>query len=185
MLQRFQVLVTGPPKHRATLAEPARTAARNSPAPRRTTSSLRRPSPTPRSEERVPSLPRTDVPTRPAGVTRLSQDEASSPKDSRVTEAKRTLTGPRRTRQLAAKSDSYDGLDGSTKWRSGQVRAATTALAETLKSLATQAQTAIGAAEVAIVAAQTGWTNAVRERRDEHAEVLRKLVEDGPNGTST
>ncbi len=135
----------------------------------------------PRLEEQVRHFKETDVPTRLSEVTRLNQDEAVfSEGRSRVADAKSTLTGLTDT-QLAAKlGATYDGLDESPQADTlGLVRTATTTLADTLKSLATQAQAAITAAETAIASAATGWTNAVREQREDHAQVLRQLVEDG------
>ena len=135
----------------------------------------------PRLEEQVRHFKETDVPTRLSEVTRLNQDEAVFAEGrSRVAGAKSTLTGLTDT-QLAAKlGATYDGLDESPQADTlGLVRTATTTLADTLKSLATQAQAAITAAETAIASAATGWTNAVREQREDHAKVLRQLVEDG------
>ena len=135
----------------------------------------------PRLEEQVRHFKETDVPTRLSEVTRLNQDEAVfSEGRSRIADAKSTLTGLTDT-QLAAKlGATYDGLDESPQADTlGLVRTATTTLADTLKSLATQAQAAITAAETAVASAATDWTKAVRERREDHAQVLRKLVEDG------
>ncbi|MGI6796941.1 TrlF family AAA-like ATPase [Gordonia sihwensis] len=135
----------------------------------------------PRLEEQVRHFKETDVPTRLSEVTRLNQDEAVfSEGRSRIAGAKSTLTGLTDT-QLAAKlGATYDGLDESPQADTlGLVRTATATLADTLKSLATQAQAAITAAETAVASAATDWTNAVREQREDHAQVLRKLVEDG------
>ena len=135
----------------------------------------------PRLEEQVRQFQETDVPTRLSEVTRMKQDEAVfSEGHSRVAEAKSTLTGLTDTQLTAKLGASYDGLDGSPQADTLQlVRSATNTLAETLKTLATQAEAAIAAADAAIASAETDWTNAVREQRDDHAEVLRKLVQDG------
>lgn len=135
----------------------------------------------PRLEEQVRQFQETDVPTRLSEITRMKQDEAVfSEGHSRVAEAKSTLTGLTDTQLTAKLGASYDGLEGSPQAGTLQlVRSATNTLAETLKTLATQAEAAIAAADAVIASAETDWTNAVREQRDDHAEVLRKLVQDG------
>ncbi|MBP3083815.1 TrlF family AAA-like ATPase [Mycolicibacterium fortuitum] len=135
----------------------------------------------PRLEEQVRQFQETDVPTRLSEVTRMNQDEAVfSEGRSRVADAKSTLTALTDTQLTAKLGASYDGLEGSPQADTLRVvRSATTTLAETLKALATQAEAAIAAADAAIASAETDWTNAVREQRDDHAEVLRKLVQDG------
>lgn len=135
----------------------------------------------PRLEEQVHHFHETDVPTRLSEVTRLNQDDAVfSEGRLRVADVKSTLTGLTDTQLTAKLGATYDGLDESPQADTLRlVGSATTTLADTLKSLATQAQAAIAAAETAIASAETNWTNAVRAQRDDHAEVLRKLVEDG------
>ena len=80
---------------------------------------------------------------------------------------------------MAKLGASYDGFEESPSGNSPTVRSATNTLAEIPKTLATQAEAAIAAADVAIASAEIVLTNAVREQRDDHAEVLRKLVQDG------
>lgn len=135
----------------------------------------------PRLEEQVHHFQETDVPTRLSEVTRLNQDDAVfSEGRLRVADVKSSLTGLTDTQLTAKLGATYDGLDESPQADTLRlVGSATTTLADTLKSLATQAQAAIAAAETAIASAETNWTNAVRAQRDDHAEVLRKLVEDG------
>ncbi|MDO3352540.1 AAA family ATPase [Mycobacteroides abscessus subsp. abscessus] len=135
----------------------------------------------PRLEEQVRQFQETDVPTRLSEVTRMNQDEAVfSEGHSRVADAKSTLTGLTDTQLMAKLGASYDGLEESPQAETLRlVRSATNTLAEILKALATQAEAAIAAADVAIASAEIAWTNAVREQRDDHAEVLRKLVQDG------
>lgn len=135
----------------------------------------------PRLEEQVRQFQETDVPTRLSEVTRMNQDEAVfSEGHSRVADAKSTLTGLTDTQLMAKLGASYDGFEESPQAETLRlVRSATNTLAEILKALATQAEAAIAAADVAIASAEIAWTNAVREQRDDHAEVLRKLVQDG------
>ncbi|WP_207549323.1 ATP-binding protein, partial [Mycobacteroides chelonae] len=135
----------------------------------------------PRLDEQVRQFQETDVPTRLSEVTRMNQDEAVfSEGHSRVADAKSTLTGLTDTQLTAKLGASYEGLEGSPQADTlRRVQSATNTLAETLKALATQAEAAIAAADAAIASAETDWTNAVREQRDDHAEVLRKLVQDG------
>lgn len=135
----------------------------------------------PRLEEQVRQFRETDVPTRLSEVTRLNQDEAVLAEGrSRVADAKSTLTGLTDTQLTAKLGASYDALEESPQADTLRlVRSATTTLAETVKSLATQAEAAVAAAEAAIASAEVEWTNTVREQRGDHAEVLRKLVRDG------
>ena len=135
----------------------------------------------PRLEDQVRHFQETDVPTRLQEVTRLNQDEAIFGEGKeRVAEAKGTLTALTDAQLAAQLGADYEGLDDSTQAETvRRVHKATSALAETLKSLARQAQEAFAAAETEITAAETDWGVAVREQRDDHSEVLRKLVEDG------
>jgi DNA repair ATPase RecN len=181
MLQRFQGNGDLTLEHKATLAELKDNREKLSRAESDRVELEEELADIPRLEEQVRHFQETDVPTRLAEVTRLSQDEALiSEGRSRITDATATLTGLTDAQLVAKLSAAYEGLDESPQAETlVQVRTATTELADTLKSLAAQAQSALAAAEAAIVSAETDWTTAVREQRDEHSEVLRKLVEDG------
>lgn len=135
----------------------------------------------PRLEEQVRQFQETDVPTRLGEVTRMNQDEAVfSEARSRLTDAKSALTSLTDTQLTAKLGAPYAELEESPQAETLRlVHSATTALADTLKSLATQAEAAITDAEAAIASAEANWTNAVNEQREDHAEVLRKLVQDG------
>jgi hypothetical protein len=76
----------------------------------------------------------------------------------------------------------YDGLDESPQKEKLQaVASATSTLAARLKSLAADASAAIAAAEGEIASARRDWDAAVKQQSEGHAEVLRKLHEDGLN----
>jgi hypothetical protein len=135
----------------------------------------------PRLEDQVRHFEETDVPTRLQEVRRLGQDGAVfSEARGRIASARQTLTGLTDAQLTAQLGADYENLDESPQVETlRKVNAATAGLAEKLKALAEEAQTAIRAAEAEIASAVTEWESAVREQRDEHAEVLRKLVEDG------
>jgi DNA repair ATPase RecN len=181
MLHRFQGNGDLTAEHKATLATLRESREKLARAEKDKTELEEELADIPRLEEQVRQFQETDVPTRLSEVTRMNQDEAVfSEGHSRVADAKSTLTGLTDTQLTAKLGASYDGLEGSPQADTLQlVRSATNTLAETLKTLATQAEAAIAAADAAIASAETDWTNAVREQRDDNAEVLRKLVQDG------
>ena len=135
----------------------------------------------PRLEEQVRHFEETEVPTRLQEVTRLNQDEAVFIEGrDRVTAARRTLTGLTDTQLVAQLGAGYEDLEDSPRSKTlRRVQVASTTLADKLKSLAQQAQEAFATAEAEIGAAEEDWGNTVREQRNAHSEVLRKLVEDG------
>ena len=135
----------------------------------------------PRLEEQVRHYTDTDVPTRLKEVTRLTQDEAVfTEATARVTTAQESLTAltdPQLITKLQAAFENIDDSPRSDYLKRAQ--ASSTALAAKLTALATEARTALDAASLEIETAKSEWSDAVREQRDEHDEVLRKLVEDG------
>ena len=135
----------------------------------------------PRLEEQVRHYTDTDVPTRLKEVTRLTQDEAVfTEATARVTNAQESLTAlsdPQLITKLEAAFENIDDSPRSDYLKRAQ--AASTALAAKLTALATEARAALDAASLEIETAKTEWSDAVREQRDEHDEVLRKLVEEG------
>ena len=181
MLQRFQGSGDLTEEHKATLAQLKDNREKLSRAESDRVELEEELADIPRLEEQVRHFQETDVPTRLAEVTMLSQDEAIvSEGRSRIADAKATLTGLTDAQLVAKLGAAYESLDESPQAETlSRVRTATTELADALKSLAAQAQSALATAEAAIVSVETDWTTAVREQRDEHSEVLRKLVEDG------
>ena len=135
----------------------------------------------PRLEEQVRHYTDTDVPTRLKEVTRLTQDEAvfteATARVATAQESLTALTDPQLITKLEAAFENIDDSPRSDYLKRAQ--AASTALAAKLAALATEARTALDAASLEIETAKTEWSDAVREQRDEHDEVLRKLVEEG------
>lgn len=135
----------------------------------------------PRLEEQVRHYTDTDVPTRLKEVTRLTQDEAVfTEATARVTTAQESLTALTDPQLITKLEAAFENIDDSP--RSGYLKraqAASSALAAKLTALAAEARTALEAASSEIETAKTEWSDAVREQRDEHDEVLRKLVAEG------
>ncbi|MDO9381077.1 MAG: hypothetical protein Q7T56_19705 [Nocardioidaceae bacterium] len=135
----------------------------------------------PRLEERVKHFNETDVAKRLEDLERLSKDESvfveASQRTSTAAEAIRELSDPQLEASLVAE---YEGRDVSPQKETLQrVVTATAGLAVKLKELAEQANAAVTAATTEIGAAKADWESAVKEQRDGHAEVLRKLHEEG------
>lgn len=135
----------------------------------------------PRLEEQVRHYTATDVPTRLKEVTRLTQDDAVfTEANERVTAAQDSLTALTDPQLITKLEAEFDNIDDSPRVdHLKRAQAASTALATKLARLASEARQAIEVAASEIEAAKCEWTNAVREQRDEHDEVLRKLVEEG------
>lgn len=135
----------------------------------------------PRLEEQVRHYTDTDVPTRLKEVTRLTQDEAvfteAAMRVTKTQESLTVLTDP----QLITKLDvTFNNIDDSPRAEYlKRAQAASTKLATQLTGLAAEARTALVTATKEIEAAKTEWSSAVREQRDDHDTVLRKLVEEG------
>ncbi|WP_210729967.1 MULTISPECIES: AAA family ATPase [unclassified Rhodococcus (in: high G+C Gram-positive bacteria)] len=135
----------------------------------------------PRLKEQVQHYTDTDVPTRLKEVTRLTQDDAVfAEARERVSSAIETLT-PLTDPELAAKlaADFENIADSPHVAYLERVQSASITLSTTLASLAAAAQDALASASAVIATAQSEWTDAVRVQRNEHDEVLRKLVEEG------
>ena len=135
----------------------------------------------PRLEEQVRHYTDTDVPTRLKEVTRLTQDEAVfTEATARVTTAQESLTALTDPQLITKLEAAFENIHDSPRSEYlKRAQAASTALAATLTALATEARTALDAASLEIETAKSEWSDAVREQRDEHDEVLRKLVEEG------
>jgi hypothetical protein len=135
----------------------------------------------PRLEEQVKQYEATDVATRLADLQRLKRDESVfTEADQRVTDARDALAELLDPHLEAGLLAEYDGLDDSPQKTNLQPAAtATTDLATKLKSLAADAATAIATAEGRIATAKADWEAVVKDQRTGHAEVLRKLQEEG------
>lgn len=135
----------------------------------------------PRLEEQVQQFTQTDVAKRLADLKRLTQDESVFNEAShRLRTASGTITDLSDAQLEATLTADYDGVDESPQKQAlERVSQATTTLASKLKELTNQARVAIAAAESEIAAAKTDWDAAVKDQRDDHAEVLRKLHDEG------
>jgi hypothetical protein len=135
----------------------------------------------PRLEEQAQQFKETDVATRLADLKRLDRDESvfteATQRLGSAIKALNELADPQLEATLTAE---YDGLDESPRKEQLQlVSAATGTLAAKLKSLTADAKAAIAAAQADIASAKADWETAVKDQRDDHAEVLRKLHDDG------
>lgn len=135
----------------------------------------------PRLDAQVQQFKETDVATRLADLKRLDRDESVfTEATQRIDDASQALEDLVDPQLEAALTADYDGLDDSPRKEQLQrVAAATSALAAKLKSLAADAKTALATAETKVTAAKADWETATKGQRDEHAQVLRKLHEDG------
>lgn len=135
----------------------------------------------PRLEEQVQHYTDTDVPTRLKEVTRLTQDEAvfteAAARVSTAQESLTALTDPQLITKLEATFENIDDSPRADFLK--RTQAASMTLASKLTDLAAEAHIALEIASSEIKAAKSEWSDVVREQRNEHDEVLRKLVEEG------
>ena len=79
----------------------------------------------------------------------------------------------------------YEGIHESPQEDKLQAVAdTTTKLAAKLKSLAAEAKVAIAEAEKEVATTKTNWDASVKDQREGHSEVLRKLHEEGLTPTN-
>lgn len=135
----------------------------------------------PRLEEQIQQFEETDLATRLADLKSLDRDEAifaeATDRVKGASEALDEISVPQLEGALTA---SFEGLEGSKHQEALKVAAdATTRLAAKLKSLLDKANEAIASTEREISTAKQDWESDVKEHRDGHAAVLRKLHEDG------
>jgi len=135
----------------------------------------------PRLEEQVKQFKETDVAKRLSDLQRLSRDESvfveGGQRTSEAASAVERIADPELNAALVS---DYEGLDDSPRKDTlHRVAAATTELAAKLKDLADQANASVLAAQTEIAAARADWDGVVTELREGHAEVLRKLHEEG------
>ncbi len=135
----------------------------------------------PRLEEQIKQYDTTDVPGKLAAQQRLELDQAvlkeASDRIGETRTALRNLTDP----QLGADLTSdYENVDNSPQLEMlMRATSATSDLAKKLAEIATQIRAALDTAEQAVSAAQSDWTKAVGEQREEYNNVLRTLHEQG------
>jgi len=135
----------------------------------------------PRLEEQVKQFEETDVAKRLADLQRLERDKAvfneASERVNVATEALRGLVDPQLFADLTANYEAIE--DSPQKLILQKAVAATSQLAAALQATTTQVQSALSTATSDIEGAQTEWEGEVGAQRDGHAEVLRKLHEEG------
>lgn len=135
----------------------------------------------PRLEEQVQHYEDTDVPTRLKEVTRLAQDEAvfteATTRVNTVQESLTALTDPQLITKLEAEFENI--TDSPRVDYLKRAQDALTTLAAKLTALATEADSVLDTVLSEIKTAKAEWADAIREQRDEHAEVLRKLSKEG------
>jgi PHP family Zn ribbon phosphoesterase len=135
----------------------------------------------PRLEEKAQQFKETDVAKRLADLQRIGRDESVFSEAVQRTEtATSALTDLADPQLEATLTSNYEGVEDSPQKDSlERVIAATSSLATAIKGLVGQAKVAIEAAQAEITDAKAAWEGAVKDERDGHAEVLRKLHEEG------
>ncbi len=135
----------------------------------------------PRLEEHVKHYIDTDLPTRLGELQRLNRDESVFAEGiERIGEARRVLH-PLTDAQVSASINApIDHVDDSPQSDLLQrVAGAMSQLSSKLAELSAAAETALENALCEVEAASQEWKTATDGQRSGHAEVLRKLVEDG------
>lgn len=135
----------------------------------------------PRLEEQVQQFTETEVAKRLADLERLAKDESvfheASQRIGTASRAVGDLSDAQLDVTLAA---DYDGLyESPQKQILEGVSKATSTLATKLGELLDQARGAIAGAESEIGTAKSNWEAAIKDQRHGHAEVLRKLHDEG------
>ncbi len=135
----------------------------------------------PRLEGQLQQFDETDATTRLAEMQRLTRDEAVFGEASRrVREARDAFERLKEPGVLTGLAADYEGLDESPQQQL-LLRAAeqTSMLAKTVGSSLDAVLAAIADAEAAIENTKATWSVAVKDLREGHSAVLRKLHEDG------
>lgn len=135
----------------------------------------------PRLKEQMDQYNKTNVATRLEDLRRLTREESVFAEGrQRVRAASETLGGIGEAQLEAQLTALYEGVDGSPRQEVlERISAATSKLAGTLKRLSEEASEAVSQAELTIKGAQEDWESLVKNERDGHTEVLRKLHEEG------
>ncbi len=135
----------------------------------------------PRLEEHVAHYTATDLPTRLSELQRLERDSGvfreATERVANVRTVLQPLTDQQVVDSLTAPIDAIDESPQKTVLE--RVTAATRSLSEKLTELQASADLAVQAAVQAIEGAEAEWKLSTEPQRAGHAEVLRKLVEDG------
>ncbi len=181
MLQRFSGASGIEPDHQAVLeklSENRQKIARTEEAQTKVKEEL---ADVPRLEEQVQQFKDTDVAKRLEELQRLARDEGvfkeAEARISATSDRFRDLSDPQLAATLGA---DFEALEESPQKNFlDRVAAAMTALATKLGELAEQARAGLEAAQTDLETIKLEWEAAVSAQRDGHAEVLRKLHEEG------
>jgi DNA repair ATPase RecN len=135
----------------------------------------------PRLEEHVAHYTATDLPTRLSELQRLDRDSGVfTEATERVTDVRSILQPLADQQVVASLTAPIEAIDESPqKLVLERVTAATRSLSNKLAELQAAADAAVREAVQAIEAAEAEWKVSTEPQRASHAEVLRKLVEDG------
>ncbi len=135
----------------------------------------------PRLEEQVNQYKATDIATRLQDLQALTKEESVFTEgEQRVGDAANALKALSDSQIEASLLATYEGIEDSPRAEQlEKVSAATAELAASLKLLAEGADAAIKKAESAIREAKGAWETGVSDKRNGHAEVLRKLHDEG------
>lgn len=135
----------------------------------------------PRLEQHVARYTATDLPTRLRELKQLDTDEGVFTEGvERLAAVRGALAPLREAEAIAALTAVIPNVETSPqKAMLERVSAATTKLHQTIADLLTALTTALDETEREVTSAKGDWKTTTDPQRDGHAEVLRKLVEDG------
>lgn len=135
----------------------------------------------PRLEQHVAQYTATDLPTRLKELKQLDTDEGVfTEAGERLAAVRGAVTPLSEIEAIAALTATFPNIDASPQKETlERVSAATTKLHEKMIELLAALATALDEAERQVASAKADWKAATDPQRDGHAEVLRKLVEDG------
>lgn len=135
----------------------------------------------PRLQEHVDSYAATDLPTRLEELKRLDSDESVFTEGTDRIKAVRVELAPLlQSLTVAALASPISGIDDSPQSAILQrVSTATGTLADSIAQLLASLTTSLDTADREVGDAKAAWTASTAEQRDGHADVLRKLVDEG------
>lgn len=135
----------------------------------------------PRLEQHVAQYTATDLPTRLKELQQLDSDEGVfSEARERLAAVRAAVGSLSEIEAVAALTAAIPSIDTSPQKETlERVTAAATKLHGKVTELFAALTTALDEAEAEVAGAQADWKAATDPQRDGHAEVLRKLVEDG------
>ena len=135
----------------------------------------------PRLEEQVAQYKATDIATRLEDLQRLNKEESVFTEgEVRISSVADFLQGLGDPQIVADLTANFEGVEDSPREEIlGRVFTATSKLADQLTTLAREAGKAVTEVETTIREAKVAWDAEVTDQRTAHAEVLRKLHDEG------